>query len=219
MTIKIIKLTLGVLETNCYIVGDTATGDAIVIDPADQADLIRQTVSKQGWTVRLILATHGHFDHILASADLKAATGVPFRVHKADLPLVQAMPQIVQEWLGAEVGPAAEPDGFVSEGDTITMGGITLDVLFTPGHSPGHVSYVLRGENTVFSGDVLFYESIGRADLPGGDYSTLMESIVNKLLPLGDAVKVMPGHMQDTTIGHERQHNPYVTEYLRSRAQ
>lgn len=216
MTIEILKLTLGPIQTNCFIVGDSETRQAVVIDPADSAPFILRTVQDRGWTVREILATHGHFDHIMASAELKALTGAPFRVHAADLPLLEAMPLRVREWIGIEVPPAAEPDAFVQEGDRITAGAIALDVLFTPGHAPGHVSYVLGSERTVFSGDCLFYESIGRTDLPGGDYDTLMQSIAGKLLPLGDDFTVAPGHMRDTTIGHERAHNPFVLEYLNS---
>ncbi len=210
MAIEIKGLTLGPIQTNCYIVGDTDSGQAVVIDPVDAADVILRTVQDAGWTVREILATHGHFDHIMASAALKAQTGAPFRIHQADLPLVQSMPQRVRQWLGVDVPPAAEPDGFVQEGDAITVGAITLDVLFTPGHAPGHVSYVLRGAETVFSGDVLFRGSVGRTDLPGADHDTLLASIRDRLLPLGDDVAVMPGHMEPTTIGHERQHNPFL---------
>ena len=216
MSIQTIKLTLGPVATNCYIVGDTDTGDAIIIDPVDSASTILQAVADQGWTVREILATHGHFDHVMASAEVKAATGAPFRFHEKDLPLVQNMPRAVQAWLGIDVPPAAEPDGFVQEGDTITVGAIQLDVLFTPGHAPGHVSYVMHSEKTVFSGDVLFRDSIGRTDLPEANYDTLMESIVTQLLPLGDEYRVMPGHMENTTIGFERQHNRFVVNYLRA---
>lgn len=216
MSLEILKLTLGPVATNCYIVGDTDSNDAIVIDPSDRASLILQTVQDHGWTVREILATHGHFDHIMASAEVKAATDAPFRIHERDLPLVESMPRQVQVWLGVDVPPAAEPDGFLAEGDTITVGAITLDVLFTPGHSPGHISLVLRDQDVVFSGDVLFRDSIGRTDLPEADYETLMQSIVNRLLPLGDACAVLPGHMENTTIGRERQHNQFVVEYLRA---
>lgn len=216
MALDIIKLTLGPIQTNAYLVGDTASGEAVVIDPVDDAPAILAAAQERGWTVREILATHAHFDHVMASAALKAATGAPFRLHKADLPLLEAMPERVRSWTGMDVPPAATPDGFVSEGDTITVGAITLEVLFTPGHAPGHVSYVLRDARTVFSGDVLFYGSIGRTDLPGGSYEELMRSIMDRLLPLGDDFSVRPGHMQDTTIGHERQYNPFVLDYLRS---
>jgi len=217
MTIQVKQLVLGPIQTNCYIIGDTASGDAVVIDPVDSADTILRAAQEAGWTIREILATHAHFDHVMASARLKELTGAPFRLHERDLAVLRAMPESVRLWTGLDVLPAAEPDGFVSEGDTITVGAMALDVLFTPGHSPGHVSYVLRGEGLVFSGDVLFRGSIGRIDLPGADYDTLMDSIVTRLLPLGDATTVAPGHMETTTIGFERQNNPFVVEYLRER--
>ena len=188
MAIDIVKMTLGPIQSNCYIVGDTNTNDAIVIDPGDSAHLILQAVEQRGWAVREILATHAHFDHIMASADLKDATGAPFRLHRADEPLRRAMPEQVRQLVGLDVPPAPEPDGFLEAGDRITVGAIALDVLFTPGHSPGHVSFVLASDQTVFCGDVLFAGSIGRTDLPGGDHATLMESIATQLLPLGDSL-------------------------------
>jgi len=163
-----------------------------------------------------ILATHGHFDHILASAGLKKLTGAPFRLHERDYPMVKSMPQRAREWLSIDVPPAADPDGFVNDGDVITAGGIALTVLYTPGHSPGHVSFLLDGEQIVFSGDCLFYLGIGRTDLPGSRYETLLKSIMTRLLPLGDEFSVAPGHMRNTTIGYERTHNPYILEYLMS---
>jgi glyoxylase-like metal-dependent hydrolase (beta-lactamase superfamily II) len=126
------------------------------------------------------------------------------------------MPQTVLKWLGIKRAPAAEPDSFVNDGDTITVSGITLEVLHTPGHSPGHVSYLLRSNQTVFCGDVLFRGSIGRTDMPNSNYNTLMQSITEKLLPLGDDVIVAPGHGDNTTIGHERRHNGFILEYLAS---
>lgn len=218
MTIEILKLTLGPLQTNCYILGDTATGDAVVIDPSDQAPLLVDTVQERGWTVREILATHGHFDHILASRQLKELTGAPFRAHRRDLPLITTMTQRVRDWMRIDVPPAAEVDGLVEAGDTITVGAIALRVLFTPGHSPGHVSYVLDSSKVVFSGDCLFLGGIGRTDLTGADYRTLMESITTQLLPLGDEFAVAPGHMHGTTIGYERLHNPYILDYRESNA-
>lgn len=212
MAIKIYKLTLGLLQTNCYIVGDTQSGDAVVIDPVDRADLIYKTAADEEWKIREVLATHCHFDHILASADLKRLTGALFRIHAGDLDLLHVMPSRVKEWLQIDVPPAAEPDLYVEEGDLITVGGIELDVLFTPGHAPGHVSYVLPSENMVFSGDCLFCGSIGRTDLPGSDHATLMRSITEKLLPLGDETVVAPGHMRNTTIGFERLHNPFLND-------
>jgi hydroxyacylglutathione hydrolase len=216
MAIQIIKFALGLLQTNCFIIGDTETHDAIVIDPGDHAPLIHQTAQDEGWTICDMLATHGHFDHIMASARLKELTGAPFRLHQLDLPLVRTMTQQVRRWFDIAVPPAARPDGFVDDGDAITAGGIRLDVLHTPGHSPGHVSYVLHSENVVFSGDCLFFSGVGRTDLPGSDHETLMRSITQKLLPLGDGVAVAPGHMRNTTIGYERQNNPFLLDYLNS---
>jgi len=216
MSIQIYKLTLGLVQTNCYIIADTDTRDAVVIDPADRASLIYQTAQDEDWTIREILATHGHFDHIMASAELKTLTEASFRLHQEDLPLLRRMPELIRLWIGTDAPPAAEPDGFVQEGDAIIVGGIALEVLFTPGHTPGHVSYVLHSEKTVFCGDVLFAGSVGRTDLPGASHATLMKSIADKLLPLGDDFIVAPGHMQNTTIGQERQYNPFVVEYLES---
>jgi glyoxylase-like metal-dependent hydrolase (beta-lactamase superfamily II) len=214
VTIEILKFTLGLVQTNCYLLGDTASGDAVLIDPSDRAPLLAQAAQEHGWTIREILATHGHFDHVLASADLKALTGAPFHLHRADLPVLRSVPNSVKLLFGVEVPPPAEPDGFVEEGDVIEVGAIRLEVLFTPGHTPGHVSYVLRSDKIVFSGDVLFRDGVGRWDLPGANYHALMQSITEKLYPLGDEFTVMPGHMQNTTIGMERLHNHTVLDYL-----
>jgi len=211
MAIEIVTLRLGIVQTNCYIVGDTASGAAVVIDPADDAPAILRAVAARGWTVGHILATHAHFDHVLAADDLRRATGAPFRLHEADLPLLRAMPQTGQLF-GLELPPAPEPDGFVAAGERIAAGGLALEALFTPGHSPGHVSYVLAADQTVFSGDCLFQGSIGRTDLPGGNHGQLLRSIREQLLPLGDAYRVAAGHGPWTTIGAERDTNPFLTD-------
>ncbi|MBN1964950.1 MAG: MBL fold metallo-hydrolase [Anaerolineae bacterium] len=211
-TLEVVMLTLGKVQTNCFIVGDKATGSAVVIDPSDNAPLILQAVESRGWTVRDILVTHAHFDHVLAVDDLRAATGAPFRLHEADVPLLQMM-QLSGHWFGLDLPPGPEPDGFVQVGEPIMVDGIRLDVRFTPGHAPGHVSYVLASEQIVFSGDCLFRGSIGRTDLPGCDHAALLRSITEQLLPLGDAYTVAPGHMGLTTIGNERQHNPFLQDY------
>lgn len=209
-------LTLGMVETNCYIVGDVDTKEAIVIDPADNAPRILSVIERENWTVKEILATHSHFDHVLAVGGLKAATGAPFRLHRADLDQLHNLPAMTRAFIGVSVPPAPEPDSFVEEGDVINVGGISLRVLFTPGHSEGHVSYVLHNDTdrVVFSGDCLFLGSIGRTDLPGGDYELLMTTIVEKLLPLGDEFTVAAGHMQTTTIGRERLSNPFIFDWM-----
>lgn len=214
MTIKINMLTLGIASTNCYIVGDQDSREGVIIDAPDNPERILAVVEREGWTVRELLATHAHFDHVLAMGDLKRATHAPFRLHRDDLDWLHSLPLTVQRMTGREVPAPPEPDIFVQEGDTITVGAIKLEVLFTPGHAPGHVSYVMRNEQVVFSGDCLFYDSIGRTDLPGCDHPTLMRSIIEKLFPLGDDFQVAPGHMQMTTIGRERLNNPFVLDWI-----
>lgn len=214
MTVEIKTLTLGLADTNCYIVGDTATGEALVIDPVDEAEVIQQTAQDAGWTIRLILATHGHFDHVLASKALKDITGAPFYIHAGDVFLLEGLPQQGLMFIGRLFPEAAEPDHLLTDApEVIELGAIRLETLFTPGHAPGHVSFYMPAQNIVFSGDCLFAGSIGRTDLPGADYDTLMRSIFARLLPLGDDVRVLPGHMQPTTIGAERRTNPFLLAF------
>lgn len=214
MTVEIKTLTLGIAATNCYIVGDTATGEAVVIDPVDRAELIAETARAAGWTIMLILATHGHFDHVLASKALKDSTGAPFYIHPADLFFLAGLPQQGLLFTGALFPEAAEPDRLLTDApEVIEVGGIRLETLFTPGHAPGHVSFYMRAQQIVFSGDCLFAGSIGRTDLPRASYDTLLRSIFDRLLPLGDDVRVLPGHMEPTTIGAERRTNPFLLDF------
>lgn len=214
MTIEIRMHTLGIAATNCYIVGDTDTREAVVVDPVDDAPLLYKTAQDMGWTIKLILATHGHFDHVLASKDLKQLTGAPFWIHQADVPLLKMLPQQGILFTGRPFPEAAQPDHLLTDApESIEVGAIKLETIFTPGHAPGHVSFFMREGQIVFSGDCLFAGSIGRTDLPGGSYDVLMDTIFNRLLPLGDDVRVLPGHMQPTTLGHERRTNPFLLEH------
>lgn len=214
MSVEIRILTLGLATTHCYILGDTDTNEAVVIDPVDQAPLIVKTAQDAGWTIKLILATHAHFDHVLASKALKELTGAPFYIHGDSLPLLQSLPQQGLRFTGEAFPKAAEPDRFLtSNTEVIKLGAIQFETLYTPGHAPGHLAFYMREAGIVISGDCLFAGSIGRTDLPGGDYDVLMRSIFDKLLPLGDDVKVLPGHMDLTTIGKERATNPFIREY------
>jgi hydroxyacylglutathione hydrolase len=216
MSIEIRVLTLGIATTNCYIVGDTDTNEAVLIDPVDQAPLLYKTATDAGWTIKLILATHGHFDHVLASQELKELTGAPFYIHKNDQPWLDNLPQRGVHFTGTPFPEAAVPDRYLSdETETIEVGAIRLETLFTPGHAPGHIAFFMRDHNILFAGDALFAGSIGRTDLPGGDYETLIRSITEKLLPLGDEVVVLSGHGPQTTIGRERQTNPFLLSDLR----
>jgi len=206
---------LGMAATNCYIIGDDATGEAVLIDPVDDAPLLMQTVRESGWTLKLILATHGHFDHVLASKELKDMSGAPFAIHPHDEFMLKALPETGLHFTGTLFPEAASVDRYLTDApETIRVGNITLETLFTPGHAPGHVAFYLREHNTLFAGDCLFAGSIGRTDLPGGNYAQLMASIVNVLLPLGDEVVVKAGHGADTTLGQERRTNPFILDYL-----
>lgn len=217
MSIEIKSLTLGVAATHCYIIGDTVTGRAVLIDPVDQAETLLDAAQKANWQIALILATHGHFDHILASKALKDATGAPFYIHHKGVEWLENLPQQGQIFGLGRFPPAAEPDRLLGdESETIQLDGITLDTLFTPGHSPDHLSFVLHEQHTVIGGDALFASTIGRTDLPGADYDQLMQSITQKLLPLGDDFRVLPGHMHETTIGRERRTNPFIIDYLKT---
>lgn len=204
-------LTLGALQTNCYLVADEATGEAVAIDPADNAPAIARVAQAHGWAIRRILATHAHFDHLLGVEELRQITGAPFALHRADLGILHFMQQGALLFLDMHVPPPPRPDSFLEDGDVIAVGRGQLQVLFTPGHSPGSVSFY-DGNKVVFVGDCLFAGSIGRTDLTGGDYDRLIRSIREGLFPLGDDVVVYPGHGPPTTIGRERRTNPFVGE-------
>lgn len=216
MPLQTEMLTLGMVQTNCYIVADPHTKEAAIIDPADNTPRILEVVRREGFTVRDILLTHAHFDHVLALSDVKTATGATIRMHAADLPLLESLPQQMQALFGISVPPAPAPDALIDEGDVITVGQFQFEVRYTPGHTPGHVSYICHSEAVAFSGDCLFLGSIGRTDLPGGDYRTLMRSIFGKLLTLPDDYTVASGHMQTTTIGRERASNPFLLDWMGS---
>ncbi len=212
--IEIRTLTLGMVDTNCYIVADTETGEALVIDPVDEADTIYTTAQDAGWSIRLILATHAHFDHIIASKALKEKTSAAFVIHQEAAPMLAALPEQGLRFFGTRFPDAAQPDQLLGNSrETITLGSISLETLYTPGHAPGHVSYFMAAQKTVFCGDCLFNGGIGRTDLPGGSYQTLMHSIFDVLLPLGDDVIALSGHGKPTTLGRERKTNSFLVNY------
>ncbi len=210
MSIEIRVTNLGLAHTNAYLVGDTETNEAILIDPVDRADLLHQMAHDAGWTIKLIIATHAHFDHVLASAELKALTGAPFWIHSEAAPLLANLPNTGVRFTGKPFPDAAEPDHLLGDNELITVGAITLETLFTPGHAPGHIALWMQAENIVFSGDALFAGSIGRTDLPGSDSELLLRSIRERLLTLSDDVIVLPGHGESTSIGKERATNPWL---------
>ncbi len=214
MTTEILTLTLGAFATNCYIVGNNETGDALVIDPVDEAAQLVHSASQQGWTIRLILATHGHLDHILAAAELVQLTGAAFQIHRASPRLQPAT--LEDAFLQQLFPPLPRPDHCFGDVDEQTgIDGISLQTIFTPGHAPDHVAFYSRQAGVLFGGDCLFAGSIGRTDFPNADLHTLMRSITQRLMTLSDETRVLPGHMGPTTIGAERSSNPFVLEYLR----
>ena len=200
-------LPVGPIMANCFIVGCQETMQAAVIDPGDEAEKILQSVADSNLEVKTIINTHGHFDHVSANKRINAATNAPILIHALDAPMLEHISASAANWgLSAENSPA--PQRTLTDGDTIAFGNITLNVLHTPGHTPGGISLFTDGH--VFVGDTLFAGSIGRTDFPGGDFATLKSSIQDKLFTLGDDVRVYTGHGPETTIGHEKQHNPFV---------
>ncbi|MCK4503797.1 MAG: MBL fold metallo-hydrolase [Desulfuromonadales bacterium] len=200
-------LPTGPLEVNCYIVGCEKTHQAAVIDPGGDVDSIMQLVQKHGLTVEVIINTHGHFDHVGGNRQLQDATGAQLLIHKDDIPLLaQAETHASVYGLQTESSPA--PTGELVEGTDVRVGELSLQVFHTPGHSPGGVCLYVDGNLIV--GDTLFAGSIGRTDLPGGDYQLLIANIKEKLLPLPEDTKVHPGHGPMSTIGAEKLHNPFL---------
>jgi len=204
--VKIYPLVVGRLQTNCYIV--QSGKESVVVDAGDEADRIRRFLADMGAKPKMIIATHTHFDHVLGVEGLRAETGAPFLIHRDDLPMLESMQARVQQFMGFRVPPPPKVDSYLKEGDQLALGNETLRVIHTPGHSPGSIS--LAGKNYVLTGDALFNQSIGRTDLPGGDYETLISSIKQKLFQLDDSTAVYPGHGPETTIGDEKMANPFV---------
>ncbi len=202
------QLPVGQTQTNCYIAGCEETKEGVVIDPGDEPQRILAEIEKAGLTIKYVLNTHAHFDHIMANKALVEATGAPLALHPLDLPLLRQNGGAM--FFGLQAPQSPDPDMELAEGDEITFGTHTFEVLFTPGHTVGHVSFYEAEANIIFDGDVLFASGIGRTDLPGGDYATLMNSIKEKLMVLPDETTVCSGHGPVTTIGRERNSNPWL---------
>jgi hydroxyacylglutathione hydrolase len=204
-------LEAGPIATNCYIIGDEKTREAVVVDPGGDVDRILLILSQHELTVKYIINTHSHFDHIGGNAELHRVTGAPILIHSTEKQMLSAMSSMAQGFgINSEPSPAA--DGTLEEGDVIKVGEIEMKVIHTPGHSPGGISLVIEGKKMVLVGDTLFQFSIGRTDFPGASHKTLINSIKTKLVPLGDDYEVYPGHGPPTTIGRERKVNPFLQE-------
>lgn len=202
-------LELGALQTNCSVVSQTDTKEAIVFDPADRADLIEQYLKSNDLVCKAILLTHGHFDHILAARELAAITGAAIYAQEEEAVLL-ANPSLNLsiKFYGKEC--SLTPDILLKDEQRLEIAGFRIQVIHTPGHTQGGACYHFIDHGVLISGDTLFFEEIGRADLPTGDFTTLVESIKTKLMLLEDSVVAYPGHGPSTTIGHERVNNSYL---------
>ncbi|MEW6259343.1 MAG: MBL fold metallo-hydrolase [Thermodesulfobacteriota bacterium] len=203
------SLVVGPIMANCFILGCERTRKAAIIDPGAESAKILMKLAALNLTVECILNTHGHFDHVGANKKIREATKAPLMIHAADQPMLAFLRQTAAQFgLSAEDSP--QPDKLLQDGDILSVGDIRLQVIHTPGHTPGGVSFYTP--DVVFVGDTLFAGSIGRTDFPGGDYDTLIRSIQKRLFPLGDHVTVYCGHGPETTIGRERRFNPFAGE-------
>lgn len=208
---RIHTLVVGQLKTNCYILQSGPV--AIVVDPGDEAKRILRFLKDLSVKPVRIIATHTHFDHVLGVDEIRAEFKIPFFIHKDDLPMLESMQSRVQRITGFTVPTPPRVDGFLKDGETISLEDDSMKVIHTPGHSPGSIS--LDCDEFVLTGDALFNQSIGRTDLPGGDFETLIDSINNRLFKLTDDTIVYPGHGPETSIGDEKLANPFVRQVTR----
>jgi len=206
--INIKTVVSGMFAVNTYVVWCDETGEGVIIDPGPKIDKIMKEIDKNEIKIKNILLTHAHIDHVEGLGELKTKINVPVVLGKNEEKVYRAIPNFAK-MLGIEnFKVPEEPDIFIKDNDTIDFGNVTLHVMELPGHSPGSVAYY--NEDVIFSGDVIFYNSIGRTDLPGGDFVTIMNSIKNKLFKLNPSAKIFPGHGDPTTIDNELKHNPFL---------
>jgi hydroxyacylglutathione hydrolase len=214
MGLDVEMLTVGPVAENCFLFRREGSDKLLVVDPGEEAERILAAIEASGASVEAILITHCHFDHIGAVAPVAKATGAPVYCPEIEVPVLADIMSYVP-WPGFGPFESYEADEIVKGGETLELAGLELDVIFTPGHSPGHVTYAVRGEEALFSGDVLFQGSVGRVDLPGGDWPTLLASIGTLVDGHGPETVVHPGHMGLTTLGAERATNPFLAELAR----
>jgi hydroxyacylglutathione hydrolase len=210
VTLDVRTLTVGPLQENAYLLRAVGSDRALLVDPGDEAPRLLDAVQADGVTLEAILLTHTHFDHVGAVAPVARATGAPVIVPVLERQILAEIATYAMPGFGPFESWEAERT--VAGGERLQLAGLDIDVLFTPGHSPGHVTYAIVGEDALFSGDVLFQGSVGRVDLPGGDWPTLAASIELLLERHGDQTRVHPGHMAPTTLGAERATNPFLAE-------
>ncbi|HEV2060471.1 MAG TPA: MBL fold metallo-hydrolase [Solirubrobacteraceae bacterium] len=211
MTLDVEMFTVGAVQENCFLVRRKGGDHAVIVDPGEEAPRLLEAIEAAGVTLDAILLTHTHFDHVGAVAPIARATGAPVYCPQLEVPVLQDIMAFVP-WPGFGPYESWDPEHTVAGGETLELAGLEFDVIFTPGHSPGHVTYAVRGAPALFSGDVLFQDSVGRTDLPGGDGPTLMRSIADLLERFEDETVIFPGHMSVTTLGRERASNPFVLQ-------
>jgi len=200
---------VGLLQCNCSVFGDERTREAIVVDPGDEIERIQAILTRHNLKLKAIVITHAHIDHIGGAAKLKAATGAPVWMNASDQELYQHL-DMQAAWLGTKTPEKTAIDVGARDGDSLRLGEIDFHILHTPGHTQGSVSIWIPMENKLVAGDTLFRDSIGRTDLPGGDGRQILRSIHDKLMPLPDDAVVVPGHGAETTIGREKELNPFL---------
>jgi glyoxylase-like metal-dependent hydrolase (beta-lactamase superfamily II) len=205
---------VGPLRCNCTILGDEVTHEAVVVDPGDNIAEILSRLQKHGLTLRQIVITHAHIDHVGGAALLKKATGAPIFLNQNDLGLLGAM-EMQADWLGVPTPEVGSPDASAEDGLTVGLATLPGEVIHTPGHTPGSICLLFPQQQLLLAGDTLFAGSIGRTDLPGGDGRQILRSLRDRLMVLPDKTRVLPGHGPDTTIGEEKQSNPFLQPNFR----
>jgi hydroxyacylglutathione hydrolase len=208
--LEIIPFTLGPVETNAYLIADGLTGEAVVIDPAWDGQKIVEAAEERSWSITQVWLTHAHFDHIAGTEEIvRSLTPAPgVALHPDDLPLYQMQGGAM--FFGMHIDPGPEPTITLKHLQKLRVGEVEMEVRHAPGHTPGHVIFYCAGSDTLFCGDVIFMGSVGRTDLPGGNYERLMQSIETQVLSLPDRTRLLCGHGPETTVGAERNDNPFI---------